>query len=488
MKVIIVGGGVSGLASSIRLAYSGHEVLLVEQNTFLGGKLSEINLDGYRFDAGPSLFTLPHLVEDLLAIDDKNNVDFSYERLHTICKYFWKDGSTFAASGDRSTFINQLSESLGEDPNSVLRFMDNNKRKYLLTQKLFLESPIKSFRTWISSEALRAYSSLHKLDIFSKMHDVHLSSLKNKKSIQLFDRYATYNGSNPYKSSGIMTMISHLEYDLGAYFPEGGMYSIVKALKKKAVSLGVKLHLEEPVLSINHKNNKITGISTTKGNYSSNVVLSNLDNYFTYKNLLNDALKAKRIKKQERSTSAIIFYWGISRSFPQLELHNIFFSENYQEEFREIEKNEISKDPTIYLNISSHENPNDAPSGHENWFVMVNVPAEEHVDEKLLVSTYRKILIAKLSERLGVNLSSLITCEEYISPSILENRTGAYLGALYGLSSNNKLVAFFRENNKSKKYKGLFFCGGTVHPGGGIPLCLLSAKITSNMIDEYIYH
>lgn len=216
------------------------------------------------------------------------------------------------------------------------------------------------------------------------------------------------------------------------------------------------------------------------------VVISNTDIYFTYLQLLNDERTAKKILKQERSSSAVIFYWGIKKEFPQLELHNIFFTKDYKKEFDSIFKlKSLYNDPTVYINITSKCEPGvHAPAGKENWFVMINVASDEKMSDEDFIKTCRQNIIAKLSRILNEDIESLIETEEVLHPKMIEELTSGYLGALYGTSSNSKRAAFFRHPNFSKNIKHLYFTGGSVHPGGGIPLCLKSAKITTDIIAE----
>jgi phytoene dehydrogenase-like protein len=198
---------------------------------------------------------------------------------------------------------------------------------------------------------------------------------------------------------------------------------------------------------------------------------------------LHQSLAAK-VLKQERSSSALIFYWGINQSFPNLELHNIFFTNNYEEEFSSLFKTKKAyADPTIYVNITSKLEPGlQAPVGKENWFVMVNAPANVGQNWESYRTHYRNAVIEKLNRILGVDISSFIEVEEVLDPVIIESKTDSYLGSLYGTSSNSKMAAFLRHPNFSNKIKGLYFVGGSVHPGGGIPLCLKSAAIMSKMV------
>jgi phytoene dehydrogenase-like protein len=192
----------------------------------------------------------------------------------------------------------------------------------------------------------------------------------------------------------------------------------------------------------------------------------------------------ERALRQEKSTSALIFYWGIRRQFPELDLHNIFFSEDYRHEFDCLAAGNISDDPTIYINITSKYTPADAPAGCENWFTMVNVPYNSGQDWDALIVETRRNVLAKLSRILGTPIEPLIACESLLDPRSIESKTSSHLGALYGTSSNNRMAAFLRHPNFSNRIRGLYFCGGSVHPGGGIPLALLSAKIVNDLIKE----
>jgi phytoene dehydrogenase-like protein len=193
----------------------------------------------------------------------------------------------------------------------------------------------------------------------------------------------------------------------------------------------------------------------------------------------------EKILSQERSSSAIIFYWGIRHSFEQLNLHNIFFSKNYQAEFASIfSSHTVADDSTVYVNISSKDELADAPDGCENWFVMVNAPANVGQDWDEIIQRTRKNILSKLSKQLETNLEDFIECESILDPRSIEAKTQSAQGALYGSASNNRYAAFLRHPNFSSQIKNLYFCGGSVHPGGGIPLCLLSAKITAALITK----
>lgn len=485
-RALVIGAGIGGIATSIRLRKLGYEVLVLEANGTPGGKLGTLTKEGYRFDLGPSLFTMPHLVEELFGLFDVNPKEyFSYHRKQTICNYFWEDGLRFTADADLETFIRNASETFDEPADSIRDYLFQNQLKYDLTSGIFLEKSLHKLSTYLSKSTLGALAQFNKLHVNSTLNQVNAHRFDNPKLIQYFNRYATYNGSSPYRTPGIMSMIPDLEMRFGTFFPKGGMHSIGQALFELAKSQGVVFRFNETVERVIVENGKAVGVISEVDEYRASIVVSNMDIYPTYKRLLPDQRQPDKILKQERSSSALIFYWGIGRKFAELDLHNILFSASYEAEFKCLfDTRELHTDPTIYINITSKEEPSDAPPGHENWFVMVNAPADYGQDWKAIRRTAKANIIAKINRLLHTDIEGLIKTEYVMDPSDIETKTSSFRGALYGAASNSKFASFLRHPNFSRSIKNLYFCGGSVHPGGGIPLCLLSAKIVGDLIPK----
>ena len=483
---IIVGAGIGGIATSIRLAARGYQVQVFEANDYPGGKLSEIQVGDYRFDAGPSLFTLPDQVEELFQLAGKNTSDyFAYDALDVITHYFWPDGLRMKAFADPEKFAQEIQDQTGEPATQVLKLLAKSREIHEVTNHVFLEKSLHKLATYLDKDTIRSIFQLHKIDAFRTMHQANASYFRDPRLVQLFDRYATYNGSDPYQAPGTLNVIPHLEYHLGAYFPKGGMYQITQSLYRLACDLGVEYHLGQPVDQILVENGRAQGIRVGEDKVAADLVVSNADVVPTYRRLLPDQVAPERTLKQPRSSSALIFYWGIKRQFPELDLHNILFGANYQEEFDFIwQRKRIHHDPTVYINITSKYNPGDAPAGCENWFTMINVPHDDGQDWDRLIPEARQNIITKVSQMLDVNLEPLIEAEAILEPRTIQSKTSSYLGALYGSSSNNKFAAFLRHPNFSRKIDNLYFCGGSVHPGGGIPLSLLGARIVGDLVPE----
>ncbi len=487
-QVGVIGAGIAGLATAVRLQAAGKQVTVFEKNEFAGGKLSSFEAKGYRFDAGPSLFTMPQLVEELFLVAKKEIKDyFSYERLEVVCNYFWNDQSRFIAWADKEKYAQEMQAKFDIEPKICLDYFQLARKKYEATENIFIKRSLHKVSTYFNKDILACIGAIPYLNIFDTMHNINKKTFKNDKVVQLFDRYATYNGSNPYQASGILTMIPHLEQGIGTFLPKGGMHSISQSVYKLAQDLGVRFYFNSPVekIILNDKKNKATGLISNGQVHNFDKIVCNMDVFFAYDKLLTGLKRPEKILKQEKSSSALIFYWGVKHNFSELDVHNIFFADDYEAEFNSIFKTKtIYKDPTIYINITSKREKQDAPDGGENWFVMVNVPAllEQH-DWENWITELREIIIQKLSKLLNTNILEKIETEQILDPRSIESRTLSHLGALYGASSNDRNAAFLRHSNFSKQVENLYFCGGSVHPGGGIPLCLSSAKIVADGIE-----
>ena len=485
MKIAIIGAGIGGLATAARLSSQGHEVTVYESNSYIGGKLSEFWQGKYRFDAGPSLFTMPSYVESVFEAAGKQiSQYFEYQKLDTLCHYFWDDGTTLRAHADKIKFGEEVEQQLGVPAERVLNALRESERKYEVSGMIFLEHSLQKLSTWFNKKVAQALTKTHTLDIFSTMNDTNERLLGHPKLVQLFNRYATYNGSNPYKASGILNIIPHFEYGFGAFIPLKGMFDITKSIFNLAENGNTKFYFNTKVEEIIVREGKATGLKIGDNIIECDIVVSNMDVFYTYKKLLPRETHPDKTLSQQKSTSAMIFYWGISTQFPSLDLHNIFFSNDYRHEFDCLEQGSVSDDPTVYVNITKKYCPNDAPDGCENWFVMVNVPHNSGQDWDEMTKNIRKNILKKLNFILKCDLNDFIENESMLDPRSIQSRTSSHLGALYGTSSNNRMAAFLRHSNQSAHLKNLYFCGGSVHPGGGIPLCLLSAKITSALIEE----
>ena len=409
---------------------------------------------------------------------------FSYEKKDVVCQYFWDDGTRLTAWADREKLAQEIENQLNVPQNQVRKIFDSAKEKYDTVGSIFLENSLHKTKTWLTAKVAKSLFLMPRFDIFKTMNATHEQLTKgNAKLTQFLNRFATYNGSNPYRASGMLSVIPHFEHGIGCFYPKGGMNEITKSVYQLALKKGVKFHFNQKVTEILVSNKKAIGLKTGDKTHHFDRIVSNMDVYFTYKKLLPHEKHPEKTLNQERSTSGVIFYWGIKKTFPILNLHNIFFSNDYKNEFDQLHENNVCDDPTVYVNITSKLTPTDAPEGCENWFVLINAPSNNgKQDWAELTKRTRANVLEKLSKVLNVDFEKLIAVEEILDPLSIEAKTASFGGALYGTSSNSMMSAFLRHPNFSSSIQNLYFVGGSVHPGGGIPLALLSAKIVDDVM------
>lgn len=489
-SVAIIGAGLGGLAASIYLARAGVRVSVYERNDQPGGKAGVIREEGFRFDTGPSLLTMPFVVQDIFTHAGKNIEDYiTLTKLDILCKYFYPDGTVLNAYSDINALAGEIERVSGDTAPMVKRYLRYCRTIYNRTADLFLFRDFRQLKNLLSLSALTTLIKLYQIDPFRTMHRANAWFFNDPKNIQLFDRYATYNGSNPYSVPATLNIIQHVEFNPGGYIVKEGIHEIPLALTTIARELGVEFHFNTGVKEILHAAKTVTGVRTNEKTMNYDCVLSNADAGYTYTSLLKDtdSKDARRYLKQEPSSSALVFYWGIKGSAKKLGIHNIFFSRNYKTEFDSIfGKRTCPDDPTVYVCISSRFREGDAPPGCENWFVMINTPYNTGQNWEYETKRMRKIILEKLSSSLRKDIGEKIVFERVLTPVSIEQQTGSLHGSLYGISSNSRFAAFLRQPLASKDYRGLYFCGGSAHPGGGMPLVMLSGKLAAErVINKY---
>ncbi|MBP6389822.1 MAG: phytoene desaturase [Flavobacteriales bacterium] len=487
-RAVVIGTGVGGLGAAVRLALKGYRVDAFEAAPTYGGKLAECWLGDYRFDMGPSVFAMPHRVEELFELAGVPMAGhFQYRKLEKTFRYFWGDGTRVQGWSDPQRLAEELERVLQVPPQRTLDHVRRAHRLLDTTGRTFMEHSLHHVKTLWKGGVGRALFNARVPELMDTLHEVDKRQFKDPKAVQFFDRFATYNGSNPYTTPGIMRMIAGLEHERGPFYPIGGMRTIVSSLHALAEKVGVRFHFNAPVerILLDPTKRRVTGVRVNGADHGADVVVCNMDIEPAYRRLLPDLRAPERTLKQERSTSAIVFYWGIKRSFPELGLHNIFFSNDYRTEFAQLfDKLDVTDDPTVYVNITSKEDTPDAPPGCENWFAMINAPYLAGQDVDAMVRRTRAAILGKLQRILGVDIEPLIVVEDVLDPARIQERTQSHLGSIYGTSSNSKWAAFRRHPNQHPKVRGLRFCGVTVHPGGGIPLALLSAKLATETLPD----
>ena len=475
-SLIVLGSGIGGMTAASTLAFAGYDVTILEKSSTFGGKAGIICKEGYNFDTGPSLLTLPDWIDEVFHYCEKNPRHYyDYDRLDVVTRYFFSDETFVDVNGNIEKTADNF-EKIGLNRKLFLDYMSKWNDIYEISEKTFLSNKIRINKVFLSNanEWLKK-SSLK--DIYLPMAKYNQRELSNKKIELIMNRFATYTGSSPYAKPAFMNQLGVVEMIKGAYFPKGGIHAISKSLYELCLDVGVKFNFNSTVSEISYVKNKFK-ISTMEKSYNSLKLVSNID-FFQTQKLLNRKVK---IKTKELSTSCIVFYWGIKKEFPKLKLHNIIFSADYKKEFNDIFNCKNIDDPTIYINISSKLDKNHAPNGCENWFVMINVPAKISLVNQKELKRLRDLIINKLSIFVEEDLAPLISFEEILTPHKLYEKTGSFEGSLYGENQNSFKSIINRKKNQDKKLKNLFYVGGTVRPGGGMPLAAKSGIDTAKMI------
>lgn len=485
-EIIIIGAGIGGLSAACRLAKAGFSVTVLEKNETIGGKVNLVEAKGYKFDTGASLLTMRHVLEDLFEFCGRELKDYlTIVPLEPICRYFWSDGTIFDASMDLQKTAEEISKIEPSDVENFHKYLTDAKQKYEIAEKTFLSHSLNDLPKLLRPKYLKdllAISSLRTLDKHNKNY------FQSPKLRQLFNRFATYNGSSPYRTPATFALIPFVEFGLGAWYVKGGMYEIPKALEKLAKELGVTIYTDSEVEKIEIENGKAVGVKVGGESFGCDFVIANSDAIETYRSLIDkNARKSfsdKKLNKIEPSCSGFVLLLGTTKKFSNLAHHNIFFSDDYKAEFDAIFKQKRpATNPTIYVCAASKTDETQAPKNRENLFILVNAPyTSDKTDWQIEAKNYRDLIIKKL-EKFGLqDLEKSLEFEQIITPEDFEKKYAANRGSIYGVSSNGIFSAFLRPPNKSKDIENLYFVGGATHPGGGIPLVLLSGKMASELI------
>jgi phytoene desaturase len=488
-NVIVVGGGLGGLAAAIKLQAAGHCVCLLEKNEHVGGKLDTVQSDGYTFDTGPSLLTMPWVIRELWESVGRNADEvLEIIPVNPVCRYNWQDGTRWEHRSALPELIAEIRRLSPEDAVSFFRFMAFAGRIYEATSEPYLLAPFSGWRDFVTPRFLRdapALDSFHTVDQAVRRY------FRSPYLRQVFNRYATYNGSSPYCAPATFCIIPYIEFVEGGWYIKGGMYTLVREMVRLAEELGVQVETGADVIEVCLRNGIAHGVRLGYGReLTADRVVVNVDALHGLRHLVAPEARRRwhnrRIDRIEPSCSGFVLLLGIDRDYQQLVHHNIFFSSNYPSEFRAIFDLQVpAPDPTIYVSATVRSDVNHAPAGGMNLFVLVNAPAmSERFSWEREATGYRNLVVRSLEARGLSNLSQHIRFERIITPATFAERYRAWRGALYGASSNNMFAAFLRPPLVSPDVRRLYFVGGSTHPGGGIPLVLLSGKAVATVISH----
>ncbi|ADH98621.1 phytoene desaturase family protein [Salisediminibacterium selenitireducens] len=488
-KAIVIGGGLGGLSAAISLKGKGFDVEIIEKNETLGGKLNRRSGKGFTFDTGPSILTMPWVLEELFTRVHRRVEDYmTIERIEPQWRTFFEDGTSIDVTGDLPDMIKEMGKVAPDSAGSFAQFFTYSEQMYQLCMKSFYKTSIPGLNEF---RKLHNFKELMAMDPFHTVADHTKKHFDNKYLEQLFNFFVMYVGSNPYQSPAILNQLIYVQLGLGIHYVKGGMYGIAQGMERVLEELRVPVKTGMAVSHIKTEGEKATGVVTEDGAFhAADLVVSNLEAIPAYQTLLPQKGPAKKEAKKlsktyEPTVSGLVLLLGTDRTFDVTKHHNFFFSEDPEKEFRQIYEEGIpADDPTVYIGVSSKSDPSQAPDGKENLFVLTHVPPKTLAKKDTNWEDYRKVVLDKL-ERMGMTgLRESIEFEYRFTPDDLEELYGANGGSIYGIASNKATNGGFKIPAQSNLYDNLFFTGGSTHPGGGVPMVTLSGQLTADLIEK----
>lgn len=476
-KVIVIGSGLGGLSAAISLAQEGYEVTIHEKNPKIGGKLNVLKEQGYTFDLGPSILTLPHIFERLFERSGKKMSDYIPIRaLRPHWRNFFEDGKVVDLDPDPAVMAAEARK-VGEDPANVERFLKYSADLYDLVNDGYFEQGLDDTAGFREFYGLGKFL---KFDLFRTMHGGVARHLKTRHMRDIFDYFIKYVGSSAYRSPAFMNCMATIQYRYDLWYVDGGLYHIALGLQRLMDELGITVRLNSEVSEVRKQGDRVTGLVANGEFHAADIIVSNMEVIPAYEKLLaEDDAFMKSLEKYEPSCSGLVLELGLDRKYPQLAHHNFFYSDHQKEHFKTVfQKHQLPPDPTIYLVAASRTDPTVAPDGCDCLKILPHIP---YIDDAnpLTREDYMALkerVLDKL-ERMGLtDLRKHVVFEHCWTPIDIREQYNSNKGSIYGVVSDRFKNLAFKAPKQSTKYPNLFFVGGSVNPGGGMPMVVLCGQ------------
>jgi diapolycopene oxygenase len=493
LPVGVIGAGLGGLSAAITLAARGFDVSLFEKNAWLGGKATMLEGDGFCFDMGPTILTVPEVLRRIFAeagrtLDD----ELDLVRLNPQWRCFFDDGSVLDLVEDVSQMAQKL-RAFAPASNAAAgyrNFMAMSERLHGVSERFFFWKPVEDIRDTIDIRRHISPSTL--ADVISlRMGATVAGTIRRRvddaRTAQMLDHFIQYVGSSPYASPAVLCSIAHMQVGNGVWYPRGGTAAIVAALTRLARQLGVSIRTGVGIRRILVDEAQVYGIETDNGEQIElAAIVSNMDSVRTYRELIGGTIAEKfERRRREPACSGVVLYLGLKRRYEHLLHHNFAFSKDPEEEFNCIyTKGEPAPDPSCYIAAPARTEPAVAPPGGEALYVLVHTPyLKPHHDWRQMLPAYRKTIFDKLARTAGLqDLEARIVFERALTPQDIHERYRVLNGAIYGLASHGRFFGAFKPGNRSRHVRGLYLAGGAAHPGPGMPMVLMSGWIAADAI------
>ncbi|MEE8630349.1 MAG: phytoene desaturase family protein [Methylobacterium ajmalii] len=493
-SVAVVGGGLGGLAAACVAASRGHDVTLYDKNAWIGGKAAVLHEGGFRFDMGPTILTVPRVLERIFAESGRSVHDYmDLRRLDPQWRCFFDDGSRIDLMENVATMAAEMDrfapgQKAGE---GYKRFLALSEHLHGVSEKFFFWKPVQDLFDTIDIRANLNPGTLR--DVLSlRMHASVAGTIRGKvrdaRLAQMLDHFVQYVGSSPYGAPAVLCAIAHMQTADGVWYPMGGTRAVAEGLMKLAGDLGATLKPNSDVEGVAIENGAVKGVRVGGGVVPYDRVISNMDAVRTYRELVGGEVGRSYEKRSfEPACSGVVLYLGLNKRYDHLAHHDFVFSRDPEEEFDAIyRKGEPAPDPTAYLAAPSVTDPSVAPEGGEALYVLVHTPyLRPHHDWSQMLPAYRQKILDKLKRTAGMpDIEDRIVVERHLTPADIHSRYKVLNGAIYGLASHGRIMGAFKPGNRSREVQGLYLAGGAAHPGPGMPMVMMSGWIAADALDQ----
>lgn len=490
-NVVVIGAGLGGMSASIMLAQRGFDVTLLEKNDHLGGKLNVLKSQGFSFDLGPSIFTLPQFFRPLFEGRGRRLEDYvSLQRVDPQWRNFFEDGTVVDLYENPDRMRQEMAR-LGPDVNAEYEsFLEYSRQQYAVIERGYLREGLENF-----TQMMRFYGlfGARDMDYLNTMSGSIYKRVKNPYLRDIFEYFIKYVGSSASDAPGFMNLMPNIQLEFGLWYVRGGMFELSRAFEKRLNELGVKIRTRSKVVTIEKGDGKVNGIVAQSADGSrqripADYVVSNMEVIPATEQLLNGTPKQlRKLRRFEPSCSGIVVHLGVDRTYPQLGHHSFFYSRNQHAHFRRVfHDKKLPNDPTIYLVAPTRTDPSQAPEGCENIKILPHIP---YLNDKNPYTVedcvkLKELCIDKL-ERMGLtDLRKHIVVEDFWTPFDIQEKYASNRGSIYGVVCDRTRNFAFKAPKQSPDFRNLYFVGGSVNPGGGMPMVTLCGQHVARMIAD----
>ncbi|EKV28167.1 Phytoene desaturase [Caenispirillum salinarum AK4] len=495
LPIAVVGGGLGGLAAAATLAARGRKVILFERNPWLGGKAAVHEAEGFRFDMGPTILTVPRVLKRIFAEAGEDvNDHLDLIRLDPQWRCFFEDGTVLDLQENVDRMAASLDAFSGAGTGDGYKaFIKQSERLHDISERFFFWKAVEDIKDTLSikgSMNISTLSDVLALRMGSTVAGTIRGHVPEKRAAQMLDHFVQYVGSSPYASPAVLCAIGHMQTSEGIWYPRGGTRAVPVALAELAARKGADLRMGVGVSRILSEDGQVTAVETTAGEtVPVAAVVSNMDSIRTYDELVggNPAATFHSRRSYEPACSGVVLYLGLNKAYDHLAHHDFVFSRDPEEEFDTIyNKGEPAPDPTCYLAAPARTEPEVAPPGGEALYVLVHTPyLRPHHDWSKMLPEYRRTILGKLKRTAGMeDIEERIVHERALTPQDIHDRYHVLNGAIYGLASHGRFMGAFKPGNRSRDLKGLYLAGGAAHPGPGMPMVMMSGWIAGDTLDQ----